>query len=166
MSNVGILAYGSLILDAGTEIGPVIERRILTTTPFPVEYGRLSQTRGGAPTVVPHSSGCPVKGEVLVLSDVLSLKDAKSLLWRRETRKEGSGRAYQQSLSPNAMVIRDTPGFCGLDHVLYTDFNAGGKLSDPDPRALAKAAIDSVATAPSGRDGISYLVGPLIEGVG
>jgi hypothetical protein len=165
MSNVGILAYGSLIRDAGTEISPLIERRILTTTPFPVEYGRLSQTRGGAPTVVPHSSGCPVKAEVLVLSDSLSLEDAKSLLWPREARKEGSGGAYQKSLSPNAMVIRDAPGFCGLDHVLYTDFNAGGKLSDPDPRALAKAAIDSVATAPSGKDGISYLMNLMNAGV-
>ena len=100
MSDVGILAYGSLIRDAGTEIGPLIERHILTTTPFPVEHARLSQTRGGAPTVVPHSSGCPVKAEVLVLSDSLSLKDAKSLLWRREARKEGSGRADLNRKAP------------------------------------------------------------------
>jgi len=100
MSDMGILAYGSLIRDAGTEISPFIERRILTTTPFPVEYARLSQTRNGAPTVVPHSSGCPVKAEVLVLSDSLSLKDAKSLLWRREARKEGSGRADLNRKAP------------------------------------------------------------------
>lgn len=73
MSGIGILAYGSLISDLGTEIGPLIVRQISTTTPFPVEYARLSQTRGGAPTVVPHSFGNPVKAEVLVLSDSVSL---------------------------------------------------------------------------------------------
>jgi hypothetical protein len=68
MSSIGILAYGSLIADPGSEIGPLIARRIQTVTPFSVEYARLSgKTRGGAPTVVPHAAGCPVKAEVLVL---------------------------------------------------------------------------------------------------
>ena len=158
MSVIGILAYGSLIGDPGTEINLLIVRRIQTTTPFPVEYARLSRRRGGAPTVVPYSSGRLVKAVVLVLPDSIPLKDAKSLLYRRETRGEGLGQIYPESTSPNAVLIRDEPGFCGLDHVLYTDFNAGGKLSDPDPRALAKAAVNSVAIAPNGRDGISYLM--------
>jgi len=61
MSGIGILAYGSLIIDPGPEIGPLIVRRITTVTPFVVEYARLSRTRGGAPTLVPHSSALPVK---------------------------------------------------------------------------------------------------------
>jgi hypothetical protein len=102
---------------------------------------------------------------VLVLCDTVSLAEAKNLLWRRETRNEGSGRTYRESTSRNAVVIRDGPGFCGLDHVLYTDFNPGGKLGNPDPNALAEAAIGSVAKAPTGRDGISYLMDLLDGGV-
>lgn len=52
-SCVGILAYGSLISDPGTEICAVIMRRIPTMTPFPVEYGRFSATRGALPPSFP-----------------------------------------------------------------------------------------------------------------
>lgn len=165
MSGIGILAYGSLISDPGVEIGPLIVRRIPTTTPFPVEYARLSRTRGGAPTVVPHFSGSPVKAEVLVLQKGVTLEEAKNLLWRREMRIERSGRTYQESSSPNAVLVRDVPGLCGLDHVFYTDFNPSGKLSSPDPRELARAAVESVAKAKPGKDGISYLMDLINAGV-
>ena len=164
-TSVGILAYGSLIGDPGTEIRPVLKRRIPTMTPFPVEYGRLSATRGGAPTVIPHSFGKPVQAEVFVLSESVSLDEAKDLLWRRETRHEGSGRTYNESAAPNAVVIRDQPGFCGLAHVLYTDFNIEGKLENPEPNALATAAIGSVVKAQTDKDGISYLIDLLDRGV-
>lgn len=162
---IGILAYGSLIADPGVEIHPLVVARIETVTPFSVEYARFSATRGGAPTAVPHVSGHPVKAEVLVLADVTSLCEARSLLWRRETRKEGSGKDYRESQNANAMVVRDLPGFCGLAHVLYTDFNPEGKIADPDPGTLARAAIDSVGHAEPGKDGISYLIGLLEAGV-
>lgn len=165
MSSIGILAYGSLVRDPGIEVGPVIVQRISARTPFPVEYARFSGTRGGAPTVVPHSSGNPVTAEVLVLADSVSLEEAANLLWRRETRKEGSGRAYQERFGPNAVLVRDSPGFCDLDHVLYTDFNPSGKLTVPDPRELAKAAVESVAKATPGKDGISYLMDLISAGV-
>lgn len=165
MSSIGILAYGSLINDPGTKVSPLIVRRIATLTPFPVEYARLSGKRGGAPTLVPHLSGSPVKAEVFLLSPSLSLEEAKSLLWRRETRIEGSGRTYKESPLPDAVVIRDEPGFLGLEHVLFTDFNPLGKISRPDPRALAEAAIASVGKAPPGKDGISYLVDLIKAGV-
>jgi hypothetical protein len=164
-SCVGVLAYGSLVSDPGTEMRPVLMRRIPTITPFPVEYGRLSATRGGGPTVVPHSFGKPVKAEVFVLCESVSLDEAKNLLWRRETRHEGSGRTYDESTAPNAVVIRDKPGFCGLAHVLYTDFNREGKLENPEPKALAEAAIGSLAKAQTGKDGISYLMDLLDRGV-
>jgi hypothetical protein len=166
MSGIGILAYGSLIGDPGPEIGPLIARRIPTMTPFPVEYARLSvKSRGGAPTVVPHTAGCSVKAEVLVLTDGASLEEARSLLWRREMRKEGTDEEYRERSSPNAVVVLDSPGICGLDHVLYTDFNPQGKLDDPDPQVLAQAALDSVAKAPIGRDGISYLMNNINAGI-
>ena len=100
-----------------------------------------------------------------MLCESVSLDEAKNLLWRRETRNEGSSRSYIESTSPNAVVIRDEPRFCGLDHVLYTDFNPEGKLGNPDPNALAEAAIRSIAKAPSGKDGISYLMDLIAGGV-
>lgn len=166
MSGIGILAYGSLIADPGPEIALLIARRIQTMTPFPVEYARLSgKTRGAAPTVVPHAAGCQVKAEVLVLTDQTSFDEARTLLWRRETRKQGTDEQYVESSSRNAVLIRDTPGICGLDHLLYTDFNPSGKLDNPDPRALAQAAIASVAKAPKGKDGISYLMGNILADI-
>jgi hypothetical protein len=104
MRGVGILAYGSLISDPGIEIGPQIAQRVPATTPFPVEYARLSRTRGGAPTVVPYSSGNPVNAEVLVLLDSVKLPEAKRLLWRRETRNEHTGKLYPARNSPKAVV--------------------------------------------------------------
>ena len=162
--SVGILAYGSLIADPGDEMAPLIARRVPTVTPFPVEFARLSGTRGGAPTVVPYSSGLPVTAEVLVLR-AMSVDEARSLLWRRETRSEGSGKSYREPRSSNSVVIRDWPGLAGVTHVLYTDFNPDGKIFAPNPETLARAAIESVRRAPAGRDGVSYLISLLEAGV-
>ncbi len=163
---IGILAYGSLIGDPGDEIGPVIKDRIPTETPFPVEYGRFStSTRGGAPTVVPHTSGKPVAAEILVLSSEVSLDEAESMLWRRERRKEGSGEKYRRRTTRNAVLVEDSPNFHGIEHVLYTDFNTTGKISSPAPRVLAEAAVKSVFVAARGMDGISYLIDLTSKGV-
>lgn len=165
MPTVGILAYGSLIREPGSEIAPLITSRIGTMTPFPVEYARYSRTRGGGPTIVPHVSGCQVKSEILMLSDDVSLDVAKDILWRRETGNVSSERRYQESAAPNAVRIRDAVGFCAIDHVLYVDFNLEGKIQRPNARELAIKAINSVSKAASGRDGISYLIGLIQLGV-
>jgi hypothetical protein len=153
---VGILAYGSVISDPGVEIEPLIVRRIQTITPFPVEYARFSKSRGGAPTVVPHTSGRPVRAEVLAL-DRVSQSEVKNLLWRRETRSVGSTKTYHESRSSNAVVVRELPHFCNIEYVVYTDFNLEGKIFNPTPSLLATAAINSVGQAETGKDGISYL---------
>ena len=166
LMTIGILAYGSLIDEPGHEIRPFITDRITTETPFPVEFGRFStSTRGGAPTVVPHTLGKPVAAEILVLSDEVQLAEAKSMLWRRERGKMGSGEEYQERGTKNAVLVRVTVDFCGIDHVLYTDFNPEGKISSPDPHALAVAAVESVRKAVSGKDGISYLMNLISKGV-
>ena len=136
-----------------------------TVTPFPVEYARLSTKRGGAPTVVPHCSGSSVKAEVLVLSDTVQLREARNLLWRREIGCEGSGREYRENRRPNAVLVRNKPGFCDLDHVLYANFNPEGKIPTPDPHSLACKAISSVAEARPGQDGISYLMSLICFGI-
>lgn len=156
--SIGILAYGSLINDPGVEMEPLIAERIPTQTPFPVEYARLSTGRGGGPTVVPHASGNPVRAEILVLRPGVSLAEAKNLLWRRETRNEGTGKRYPAGNSPNSVLVADAPEFQGVGHVLYTDFPPSGKIPRPEAHSLAKAAVASVASAPVGKDGISYLI--------
>jgi hypothetical protein len=45
-----------------------------------------------------------------------------------------------------------------LSDVLYTDFPLAGKIANPDPVKLARAAVESVKTAKAGMDGISYLM--------
>jgi len=164
-SGVGILAYGSLIREPGIEIEPFITRRILTETPFGVEYGRLSRSRGGGPTVVPHLVGRPVSAEILVLNEQVPLAQAKDVLWRREVRKEGTGRRYVPGNTPSSVLVRDWGAYEGVAHVLYTDFPEAGKFAAPTAELLARAAVASVANARPGKDGISYLVQLIGSGV-
>ena len=159
MNGLGILAYGSLRTDPGSEIGPLIARRVATQTPFAVEFARLSNTRGGAPTVVPVKSGVSVEAEILLLLDSVSVNAATDMLWRRETRREGTDLKYRGGQGQDAIVVKEWKDLGGVSCVLYTDFNENGKL-DPstlNPDTLAQAAIDSVRRAPPGKDGISYL---------
>ncbi|MDF1500847.1 MAG: hypothetical protein P1P76_10290 [Anaerolineales bacterium] len=165
MNKVGILAYGSLVSDPGIEIEPLIIARIKTKTPFPVEYLRLSHGRAGAPTLAPSKSGIPVSAEVLVLADNISLDLANDLLWRRETRNEGTNLKYRTKASPNAVIIQVLRTFAGINQVLYTDFHSIGKLDHPTPSELAKAAIASVQNAPVGKDGITYLMNRISDDV-
>lgn len=162
---VGILAFGSLIGDPGTEIGPKITMRIKCKTPFGVEYGRLSQTRGGAPTLVPHENGAPVSAEILVLDDSVSEDAARDMLWRRETRNVGTNRHYPAGTGANAIIaaaLTDTP--C-VETVFYTDFNPSGKILNPTAEDLAKSAIASVKEAGNGQDGITYLINNIAAGI-
>ncbi len=54
--------------------------------------------------------------------------------------------------------MEELHNFHGVDHVVYTDFPAEGKISKPDARMLALKAVGSVKSAPYGMDGISYLM--------
>lgn len=165
MNQIGILAYGSLIQDPGSEIAPAIVRRIKTVTPFPVEYGRLSNSRGDGPTVVPHTAGQPVSAEILVLKESVSLAEATDMLWRREVRQIGSGKRYRRGTSPNSVLVEDWSGYEGIAHVLYTDFLPAGKIPNPTATDLARAAVASVTKADAGKDGISYLIQLIASGV-
>jgi hypothetical protein len=162
---IDILAFDSLITDPGTELLPKITMRIKTLTPFGVEYGRISQTRGGAPTLVPHEAGAPVEGEILVLKDTVSIEEARNILWRRERRKEGTGEVYVAGATPNSVLVREWTESPCVGHVLYTDFNPEGKVAQPQAMDLAKRAIQSVKAAKKGMDGITYLKNNLATGV-
>ena len=163
---IGILAFGSLINDPGPELEAMTVLHIRTRTPFPVEYGRYSgKTRGGAPTLVPHSAGGPVEAEILVLDDVVSPSDAADMLWRRETRKVGSGDGYTEGASDNSVLVRHITDSPCVSDVLYTDFHPGGKIERLSAEELAKRAIQSVKTAADGQDGISYLMANVASGI-
>jgi hypothetical protein len=164
---LGILAFGSLISDPGPELGAATESRRETMTPFPVEFARSSRNRGGAPTLVPVTSGgASVRAVILVLKGLLS-EDAASLLWRRETGRIGSGRSYVRPTSPgpDRMLVEALADFEGFAKVFYTDFPESGKLEAPTPALLARLAIASVSAAPPGKDGISYLIAAKADGI-
>lgn len=164
---IGILAFGSLRTDPGPELEAEIIARRQATTPFPVEYARYSGTRGDAPTLVPVSSGSTVKAEILLLRDDVNIQDARDMLWRRETRREGTGERYTDPIRPgrNDVLVRDLSNFAGLATVLYADFAPEGKIANPDPQQLAEKAVQSVKRAKRTHDGISYLIDAKSAGV-
>ena len=163
---VGILAFGSLIHDPGLELKRKIAMRIRTMTPFGVEYGRYSgKTRGGGPTLVPHPEGSPVAAEILVIDDDVTIEDATNMLWRRETGKIGNDETYTRGTSANSVLVERFADDGCVETVLYTDFNASGKIDNPTAAALAKGAIQSVAAAQVGKDGITYLADAISGGI-
>jgi hypothetical protein len=168
---IGIFGFGSLIADPGEELANATASRIEAETPFAVEYGRTSKrTRGGAPTLVPVSAGgAHVKATIFVLKDSISEPEAKSILWRRETRQVGSGKVYRRPANPgaNSVLVAVSKNFMGLDRVLYTDFADSGKLEHPTARQLGELAVSSAGKrdVPEGMDGISYLMAAKKAGI-
>jgi hypothetical protein len=162
---VGILAYGSLVGDPGSEIDEVRTETIEgLLTPFPVEFARQSgKTRGGAPTLVPYEGGAPVRAQLFVVNT--SIDDATNRLYRRETRKIGTGERYEHSDSPgpNKVTIKRLGPFAGIDVVLYAQI--GANIDDLGARTLAALAIASVGKAEEGLDGISYLMDAIANGI-
>jgi hypothetical protein len=165
-NKIGILAFGSLITEPGPELEEKLVLRIKTRTPFGVEYGRYSRnTRGGAPTLVPHEVGSPVAGEILVLHNTVTVEDARDMLWRRERGKVGSGETYTEGSTADSVLVRqiiDSPYAITL---LFTDFWPAGKIDMPNPEHLAKHAIKSVKKAACGKDGITYLTTNIAVGI-
>jgi hypothetical protein len=165
-NTLGILAFGSLIHDPGAELEQKIALRIKTKTPFAVEYARFSgKTRGGAPTLVPWQDGSPVSAEILILEDGVSKEEATNILWRRETRKIGSGETYKGGTTATSVLVREFKDDLCVGTVLYTDFSMAGKISTPLANELAERAIRSVATAQAGMDGIGYLLDAINCGI-
>lgn len=166
MNLVGILAFGSLINDPGEEITSKIAHRVKTETPFPVEYARPSgKTRGGAPTLVRHRAGKRVNAEILILDGSITINEARDMLWRRERRKIGTGERYVEGTTPNSVLVRTIVNDPRVANIHYTEFHDTGKIAEPTGADLAKRAIESVASARPGMDGISYLIGAIESGI-
>jgi hypothetical protein len=157
-----IFGFGSLINDRGDEPTKATGSRQDSETPFAVEYGRSSNTRGGAPTLVPvKTGGAKVKATVFVLKDSISEQEAEDILYRRELHQVGSGRTYDRSAKPgkNSIVVAAWPNLIGLEKNFYTDFGDSEKLTNPTSALLAKLAVDSARNreVPEGNDGMASI---------
>ena len=169
MSGIGILAYGSLIYEPGEELEPLIRERISNVkTPFSVEFGRSSKSRGGAPTLVPiDSGGAKVLGVILVLDPAIEISKAKDLLWRRETRNECSDKHYNPPAHPgsNTVIVENLHRLGRVTTVLSTKIAAN--ITKPTAEYLAELAINSARTTAGAnrKDGISYLIAAKQQGL-
>ncbi len=169
MSRIAILAFGSLIDEPGKEICPLIRERIFRVrTPFSIEFARSSRTRDGAPTLIPvHCRGSRVNGVLLVLDSTISLAEAKTLLWRRETRTEYSEAQYSRPVNPgqNQVIVECIENCESFDVVLYTKIGANIEKLNADH--LADLAIKSARgkAGADGKDGISYLQNAIDQGI-
>jgi len=163
---IGILAYGSLIEDPGSEIKPLIEKRITDVkTPFKIEFARTSSSRDGAPTLVLDDNGSSVNGQILVLKDSITLKEAKDILWRRETRRKIGNYQEPDNPSPNKVIVEVLDNYKDIDYVLYTKI--GANIENPTAEILATLAIESAKkdAGKKGKDGISYLISVKNKGI-
>lgn len=163
---IGILAYGSLMSDPGAEIERArtdIIRDVMT--PFHVEFARSSNGRGGAPTLVPVTTGgAHVRGQVFVMD--VSEGEATDILYRREMgRVSDVTRTYKrpEPVIDNAVLVERLTNFAGLDVALYTQIAA--TISPLTAERLAALAIASVGKAPPDLDGISYLIATKKHGI-
>lgn len=165
---VAIIAFGSLIDNPGDELSAAITEKRPVRTPFSVEYARLSNSRGGAPTLVPvETCGAAVNAMLLVLRDHVSVARAKDMLWRRETKQVGSDKQYRELKKPtaNTVLIKELIEFEGVELVLYVDFPPVGKLQTPTAYELASAAANSARVLATDEDGITYLRNAMAAGV-
>ena len=170
MSNkIGILAFGSLIDDPGPELDPLIVSKEDIETPFNIEYARQSgTTRGGAPTLVPVTSGGgKVKAKLLKLKSDMSLETIKDMLYRREIHQVGNlEKTYNpESTNPNAVRIGELYNFHELEIVLYASLPQN--IETPSAETLADLAIQSARkeAGTNGKDGILYLINNIKAGI-
>lgn len=162
---VGILAYGSLISDPGAEIEKAQTNTIHDVmTPFHIEFARSSNGRGGAPTLVPVTTGgAHVRGKVFVMN--VSEAEAADFLYRRETGKIDDKTTYKrpERLTNNSVLVERLTNFAGLDVVLYTQIAA--TITPLTAERLAELAIASVGKTKPNRDGIVYLINAKKHGI-
>jgi hypothetical protein len=166
--SIGILAYGSLIDNPGDEIKPSILREEDTYTPFYVEFSRLSSTRGDAPTLVPvDKGGAQVKAKLFILKDSIPKSNAQDILYRREIHDTSGVKKYKPCQNPNTsrVCIKELVPFNGISTVLYTSIKPNIDDSLLTPLYLARKAIESVNKVEHGKDGISYLINAIANGI-
>ena len=169
VSKLGILAYGSLIDDPGAELQEIITDRLTgVTTPFGIEFARASQTRDGAPVLVPvGAGGSPVMGVVLLLRAGTTEQEAMDRLYRREIHRVGCGKCYDHPPDGdlNRMRIGRYAGLAGINTRHYASFQKN--MPNPTAELLGRLAIESAKARAGkrGKDGIRYLIDARRNGI-
>lgn len=160
-SQIGILAYGSLLSEPGTELHELLTARLGgVETPFRVEFARACSCRDNAPTLAPvESGGAPVHGAILTAEPCVSEEAIKDALWRRETREQ----RWEEATSPESrdLLIRRASSLeraYGLEKVFFAHLEAN--IEELTPAHLADLAIESARSEAGrrGEDGIAYLL--------
>ena len=104
---------------------------------------------------------------LLVLDPAVGVGEAKSLLWRREARRESLGERYARPANPGPKhaLIECIQDFHGFDVVLYTKI--GANIAELNADNLADLAIRSARAkaGADGKDGISYLASVIRQGI-
>lgn len=163
--SIGILAYGSLLKDPGAEIEKAtVDVASGIKTPFKVEFARSSTRRGGAPTLVPDERGGNVDAKVLVVS--MPAAEAANCLYRRELNKVGQKElVYKEpkKITSNTVLVKALTDFGGVGTVLYTDI--APNITPLTAEKLAELAIASARMQAGGRDGITYLMDAMNNGI-
>lgn len=162
--SVGIFAYGSLIGNPGEEIEKATARVVSgVKTPFKVEFARSSTKRGGAPTLVPDERGGEVNAKIFVMD--LPVAEAANCLYRREINEVGTDLIYKEpkKVSPNTVLVKRLTDFAGVGTVLYT--HIGANIEPLTAEELAERAIASARTQGHGRDGVTYLMDAIKNGI-
>lgn len=177
---IGVLAYGSLIANPGTEIEQCTYKKIEDIdTPFSVEYARKSSTRANAPTLVPvaNKTAASVKASIFVLNREIKINIAEEILYRREIHRVGDmNKTYQSPTNPNvnSVQIKSINNYGGVDKVLFTSIGANipeiiddSRTDEEKAQLLADLAIGSVTdkTFSNKKDGIYYLDSAIKNGV-
>ena len=162
---IGVLAYGSLITDPGSELVAItlaVTKDVLT--PFSVEFARKSRKRCGAPTLVPvDHGGCPVRAVIFHVEG--SPREVTDIVYRREIHAVGSSKTYSEPTSnqPDAVRIARFEELAGFNFVLTTHLESN--IAPLSAEILADLAIASARELSDGRDGISYLIDAQASGI-
>ena len=161
LGKFGILLYGPMLDHLSPEIKGLVKKRLKRiNTPFKVELARKNDSYGGAPGLVPVSSGgAKVQGELLVFKDSVTERQVLDMLYRMENHLEGTSKSYRRPShpTPNMFVIKSLSDFYGIEKVFYPSI--GRNINQITPQKLAKLTIDSVYnTDDKDPDGFSYLL--------
>jgi hypothetical protein len=177
----GILAYGPVLADPGSEIESSLRYRIENqTTPFQVEFAYSDPRFAGAPTLarVPDGRGSFVHAQLLVIRPDADSWYATQILYRRLVGRVGDESVFfdedEQSQFryplwvkemaeleriPNVVYAHQKPNL----HVVVTD----GVSPRTRARVLARLAIQSLTpeTLAARQDGLQYLADAIRGGV-
>ena len=106
------MAFGSIAQEPGAELAAAVTRRIEIRPRLP-SSSRARAVPATAATMVPvREGGTHVPASVLVLDDSVTMRDARVMLYRRET-----GRLHASSASSRATWIAELSGFAGNQHL-------------------------------------------------